>query len=151
MEQYTALTGRAPLPPLWTLGYQQCRHSYYPESRAREIVKTLRDKEMPADAIYFDIDYQQGYAPLTINREYFPAFEKMIADFRAQGFHAILITDLRIQNDVFVKNPDGSIYVGKVWPGDSVFPDFTLTRVRDWWEVCTRISSPWAPPASGTT
>ena len=148
VEQYTAMTGRSPLPPLWTLGYQQCRYSYYPESRAREIVKTLRGKKIPADVIYFDIDYQQGYAPFTINREYFPTFEKMIADFRAQGFHTILITDLHvkkdpnhgyapydsgIQNDVFVKNPDGSIYVGPVWPGDSVFPDFTLTRARTWW------------------
>jgi len=148
VEQYTAMTGRSPLPPLWTLGYQQSRYSYYPESRAREIVKTLRDKKIPADAIYFDIDYQQGNAPFTINREYFPTFEKMIADFRAQGMHTILITDLHIKkdpnhgyapydsgmkNDVFVKNPDGSVYVGTVWPGDSVFPDFTLTRVRDWW------------------
>src|SRR5712692_3052337 len=148
VEEYTAMTGRSPLPPLWSLGYQQCRYSYYPESRAREIVKTFRDKKIPADVIYFDIDYQKGYAPFTINREYFPTFEKMIADFRAQGFHAILITDLHIkkdpghgyvpydsgtQNDVFVKNPDGSVYVGAVWPGDSVFPDFTLTRTRDWW------------------
>ena len=148
VEQYTAMTGRAPLPPLWSLGYQQCRYSYYPESRAREIAKTLRDKKIPADVIYFDIDYQQGYAPFTINREYFPTFEKMISDFRAQGFHSILITDLHIKkdpshgyapydtgikNDVFVKNPDGSVFVGKVWPDDSVFPDFTLTRVRNWW------------------
>lgn len=148
VENYTALTGRSPLPPLWTLGYQQCRYSYYPESRAREIVSTLREKKIPADAIYFDIDYQQGNAPFTVNREYFPTFEKMIADFRTQGVHTILITDLHIRkdpghgyipydsgmkNDVFVKNPDGSVYVGTVWPGDSVFPDFTLTRARDWW------------------
>src|SRR6267143_398913 len=90
IEEYTAMTGRSPLPPLWTLGYQQSRYSYYPESRAREIVKTLREKKIPADAIYFDIDYQQGNAPFTVNREYFPTFEKM-------------------------------------------FPDFTLSRVRDWW------------------
>jgi alpha-glucosidase len=72
----------------------------------------------------------------------------MISDFRAQGMHTILITDLHIKkdpnhgyapydsgikNDVFVKNPDGSVYVGTVWPGASVFPDFTLSRVRDWW------------------
>jgi alpha-glucosidase len=148
VEQYTAMTGRSPLPPLWSLGYQQCRYSYYPESRAREIVKTLRDKKIPADAIYFDIDYQQGNAPFTINREYFPTFEKMISDFRAQGIHTILITDLHIKkdpnhgyapydsgikSDIFVKNPDGSVYVGTVWPGDSVFADFTLTRARDWW------------------
>jgi len=148
IEEYTAMTGRSPLPPLWTLGYQQSRYSYYPESRAREIVKTLREKKIPADAIYFDIDYQQGNAPFTINREYFPTFEKMISDFRAQGMHTILITDLHIKkdpnhgyapydsgikNDVFVKNPDGSVYVGVVWPGASVFPDFTLSRARDWW------------------
>ncbi len=148
IEQYTALTGRSPLPPLWTLGYQQCRYSYYPEARVREIAATLREKKIPADTIYLDIDYQDGNAPFTINRQYFPTFEKMIADLRDQGFHLILITDLHIKknpdhqyapydsgmkNDVFVKNPDGSVYVGVVWPGDSVFPDFTLTRVRDWW------------------
>ncbi|MGC1414826.1 MAG: glycoside hydrolase family 31 protein [Candidatus Acidiferrum sp.] len=148
VEEYTALVGRTPLPPLWSLGYQQSRYSYYPEAEARKIVQTLREKKIPADAIYLDIDYQQGYAPFTINREYFPTFEKMIADFRAQGLRTVLITDLHIKKDpnhgyipydsgmkqdVFVKNPDGSVYVGKVWPGDSVFPDFTLTRVRDWW------------------
>jgi alpha-glucosidase len=148
IAEYTALVGRTPLPPLWSLGYQQCRYSYYPEARAREIVGLFREKKIPADVIYFDIDYQQGYAPFTINREYFPHFEQMIADFREQGFHTILITDLHIKKDpghgyapydsgikqdVFVKNPDGSIFVGKVWPGDSVFPDFTLSRVRDWW------------------
>ena len=148
VEEYTSLTGHAPLPPLWSLGYQQCRYSYYPESRVREIVRTFREKKIPADVIYLDIDYQQGYAPFTTNREYFPTFEKMISDFRAQGFHTIVVTDLHIKkdpnhgygpydsgikNDVFVKNPDGSIFVGKVWPRDSVFPDFTLTRVRNWW------------------
>jgi alpha-glucosidase len=148
IEQYTAMTGRSPLPPLWSLGYQQSRYSYYPEARGREIVKTLREKKIPADAIYFDIDYQRGNAPFTVNRDYFPTFENMISDFRAQGMHTILITDLHIKkdpnhgyapydsgmkNDVFVKNPDGSVYVGIVWPGESVFPDFTLGRARDWW------------------
>lgn len=148
VEDFTAMVGRTPLPPLWSLGYQQCRYSYYPEARGREIVQLLRSKKIPADVIYFDIDYQQGYAPFTINREYFPHFEQMITDFRAQGMRTVLITDLHIKknpdhgyapydsgmkNDVFVKTADGSVFVGKVWPGDSVFPDFTLTRVRDWW------------------
>lgn len=148
VEGFADLVGHTPLPPLWSLGYQQSRYSYYPESRAREIVQRLRSDKIPADVIYFDIDYQQGNAPFTVNREYFPHFEQMIADFRAQGMRTILITDLHIKkdpehgyapydsgvkNDVFVKNPDGAVYVGQVWPGASVFPDFTLTRVRDWW------------------
>jgi alpha-glucosidase len=145
---YTALVGRAPLPPLWTLGYQQSRYSYYPETQARDIVRTMRSKKIPLDVIYFDIDYQQDYAPFTVNREYFPTFEKMIADFRSVGVRTILITDLHIKknpdhgyfpydsgikNDNFVKNADGTVFVGPVWPGDSVFPDFTLTRAREWW------------------
>src|SRR5205807_1038925 len=128
-----------------------------------EIVKTLRDKKIPADVIYLDIDYQQGYAPFTINREYFPTFEKMISDLRAQGFHTILITDLHIKkdpnhgyapydsgikSDAFVKNPDGSIYVGKVWPGDSVFPDFTLTRAAD--TGAPRYAATWTGDNSST-
>jgi alpha-glucosidase len=148
ISKYTAMVGRSPLPPLWSLGYQQSRYTYYPEARAREIVSTMRSKKIPLDAIYFDIDYQEGYAPFTVNRTYFPTFEKMIADFRGTGVRTILITDLHIkknpdhgylpydsgmQNDNFVKNADGSVFVGAVWPGESVFPDFTLTRVRDWW------------------
>jgi alpha-glucosidase len=148
VEQFTALVGRTPLPPLWSLGYQQSRYSYYPEARAREVVQTLREKKIPVDVIYFDIDYQDGNAPFTVNREYFPHFEKMVADFRAEGVRTVLITDLHIKkdpghgyapydsgikNDAFVKTHDGPLYVGKVWPGDSVFPDFTLSRVRDWW------------------
>jgi alpha-glucosidase len=148
VQEYTALVGRSPLPPLWSLGYQQSRYSYYPEARAREIATTLREKNIPADVLYFDIDYQQGNAPFTINREYFPHFEQMIADLRTRGFHTVLITDLHIKkdpghgyapydsgikNDAFIKKPDGSPFVGVVWPGESVFPDFTLTRARDWW------------------
>jgi alpha-glucosidase len=148
ISRYTELTGRPPLPPLWTLGFQQCRYSYYPESQVREIANHLRADHIPADTIYLDIDYQEKYRPFTINREYFPHFEQMIADLRRQHFHVITITDLHIADapgigykpydsgvagDHFVKNPDGSTFVGIVWPGKSVFPDFTRKVTRDWW------------------
>ncbi len=146
LESYTALVGRAPLPPLWILGYQQSRWSYYPESRVRDIARKLRADKIPADVIYLDIDYQKDNAPFTIDRERFPTFEQMVRDLGQDGFKVIAITDLHIKKqpgykpydqgvaqDNFVKNPDGSVYVGKVWPGDSVFPDFTLERVRQWW------------------
>jgi alpha-glucosidase len=148
VQTYVDLTGHTELPPYWTLGFQQSRYSYYPEARVLEVAKTFREKRIPADAIYLDIDYQQGYAPFTVNREYFPTFEQMVKDLSAEGFHTVLITDLHIRHDpdhgykpydtgtkedVFVKKADGSLYVGEVWPGPSVFPDFTLTRVRSWW------------------
>jgi alpha-glucosidase len=143
---FADLTGKTPLPPLWALGYQQSRYSYYPESRVREVAQTFRARKIPADVIYLDIDYEDHYRPFTVNREYFPNFEAMIHDLRRQGFSTILITDLHIAKvpgyrpydeglagDHFVKNPDGSLFVGKVWPGDSVFPEFTLSRTRAWW------------------
>lgn len=146
LESYTAMVGRAPLPPLWSLGFQQSRYSYYPESRVREIAKTFRDHKIPADVLYLDIDYQEGNAPFTIDRAKFPTFEKMIKDLGQDGFKIITITDLHLKKqpgykpydegiagDDFVKNPDGSVFVGTVWPGESVFPDFTLERVRRWW------------------
>jgi alpha-glucosidase len=146
LMSFAELTGKPPLPPLWALGYQQSRYSYYPESKVRELAQTFRAKKIPADVIYLDIDYQEAYRPFTVNREYFPNIEGMIHDLRDQGFSTILITDLHIAKvggyrpyeegiagDHFVKNPDGSVFVGKVWPGDSVFPEFTLSRTRAWW------------------
>ena len=146
VSDYTALTGRMPLPPLFALGYQQCRYSYYPEARVREIADGFRKRKIPADVIYLDIDYQEKNRPFTIDRERFPHFEGMVTDLRKQGFKLVLITDLHIAavpgykpydegmaHDYFVKNPDGSVFVGPVWPGPSVFPDFTRAAVRDWW------------------
>ena len=146
LEAYTALAGRTPLPPLWTLGYQQCRYSYFPEARVREVARLFREKRIPADVLYLDIDYLDGFRPFIVNREYFPHFEEMIADLHGQGFKFISIIDPHLKKqegyfpydqgvagDHFIKNPDGSLYVGVVWPGESVFPEFTLERTRQWW------------------
>jgi alpha-glucosidase len=146
IEQFTELVGRTPLPPLFALGYQQCRYSYYPESQVRRIATEFRKRKIPADVIYLDIDYQKNNRPFTVDTERFPNFQGMIRDLRAEGFKVVAITDLHIadlpgyrpydegmKSDYFVKNPDGSVYVGKVWPGDSVFPDFTREQVRRWW------------------
>lgn len=145
LRRYTALTGRTPLPPKWALGFQQSRYTYLPESRVREVARTLRDRRIPADAIWLDIGFQDANKPFTVDRKAFPAFEGMLRDLRADGLRTVLITDLHIARqpgyapydsgksaDVFVKR-NGADYVGKVWPGESVFPDFSLARVREWW------------------
>ena len=146
VSDFTALTGRTPLPPLFSLGYQQCRYSYYPEARVREVASEFRKRKIPADVLYLDIDYQEKNRPFTVDPERFPHFQQMVKDLGTEGFKLVLITDLHIAklpgykpydeglaHDYFVKNPDGSVYVGPVWPGDSVFPDFTRAAVRAWW------------------
>ena len=151
IEDFTGLVGRTPLPPLWALGYQQCRYSYFPEARVREVARTFREKQIPADVLYLDIDYQDGNRPFTVDRKLFPNFEGMIRDLDEQGFRVIAITDLHLKKeqgyapydqghagDHFVRNPDVSEYVGVVWPGESVFPEFTLARSRQWWGTLYR-------------
>lgn len=146
VSQYTALTGHTPLPPRFALGYQQSRYSYYPESRVYEIAKELREHRIPTDVIYLDIDYLDGYKPFAVNRNYFPHFEQMVQDLAKQNLKLVVISDLHLAaqkgykpydeglaKDLFVKNPDGSVYIGPVWPGPSAFPDFTLARARDWY------------------
>jgi alpha-glucosidase len=148
VESYAWLTGKPPLPPLWAFGFQQSRYSYYPQSRVLEIADRLRADHIPADAIYLDIDFQEKNRPFTIDHERFPDFSGMIAKLKAENFHVVAITDLHIAKlpdhnyapyesgiagGHFVKNPDGSVYSGSVWPGPSVFPDFTRRQTRDWW------------------
>jgi alpha-glucosidase len=153
IKRYTEMTGRMPLPPRWALGYHQCRYSYYPESRVRLIANTFRERQIPADAIWLDIHYLDGYNPFTWDPERFPDPKKLTADLRAQGFRMVTIIDPHpkkqpgwpvydsgVAGDHFVKKPDGSIYEGPVWPsnapknpGPSVFPDFSKPAARDWW------------------
>jgi alpha-glucosidase len=148
VETWAWLTGLTPLPPLWSLGYQQSRYSYYPESEVRRIAARLRSERIPSDVIWLDIDYQLKNRPFTVDPERFPHFDQMIKDLRAEHLRTVVITDLHIADlpnagykpydegaagDHFVKNPDGSTYVGDVWPGKAVFPDFTQKAARDWW------------------
>lgn len=153
LESYAWLTGPPPLPPLWALGYQQSRYSYETEAQLRGVAEKLRSDRIPADALYLDIDYQKSNRPFTVDPERFPNFVPMLADLKKDNFHVVGITDLHIADlpdagyapydtgaagGHFVRNPDGSIYVGKVWPGPSVFPDFTQESTRQWWGTLYR-------------
>jgi alpha-glucosidase len=147
LGEYAWLTGPTPLPPLWTLGFQQSRYSYFPETQVREIAERLRADRIPSDAIYLDIDYQYKNRPFTVDNANYPDFPGLIHDLSAEHLHTVLITDLHIADlpnagympydtgeagDHFVKQ-NGKDYVGPVWPGPSVFPDFTRAATRAWW------------------
>jgi alpha-glucosidase len=142
------LTGPTPLPPLWALGFQQSRYTYFPESQLTEIADRLRKDNIPCDVLWLDIDFQHDNWPFTVDQQAFPDFARMVKNLDREHFKLVVITDLHIAmqpnigyapydsgvaGDHFVKNPDGSTYVGKVWPGPAVFPDFTQSQTRQWW------------------
>ena len=146
VENYTHLTGKPELPPLWTLGFQQCKWSYYPESTVKGIAQKFRDLKIPCDGIYLDIDYMDGFRCFTWNREYFPDPKRMVKELLDDGFKTIVIIDPGIkidpdywvynealENDYFCKRADGPYMIGKVWPGECAFPDYTNPEVREWW------------------
>lgn len=145
LEDYADLTGKTPLPPMWALGNQQSRWSYYPEKRVREIAEGFRSRKIPLDVIYLDIDYMDGYRVFTWDKSRFPDPKKLVTDLKSDGIQTVLIIDPGIKVDpnysvyaegkrlgMFVKNPDGTELNRNVWPGPSAFPDFTDPKARAW-------------------
>ncbi|MFP4644058.1 MAG: TIM-barrel domain-containing protein [Spirochaetales bacterium] len=146
VAQYTALTGRMPLPPKWALGFHQSRYSYFTAERVEEIAETFRARDIPIDAIYLDIDYMDGYRVFTWNRDSFPDPAALTARLRERGIRVVTIVDPGVMadpdyrvyrdglaRDVFARRTSGEIYHGEVWPGTAVFPDFTNPEARRFW------------------
>jgi alpha-glucosidase len=148
VRRYTDLTGKAPFAPIWALGYQQSRWSYMSDAEVRAIAARYRALDFPLDLIWLDIDYQDRNRPFTVNRAAFPDMRKLNADMNGLGIRLVAITDLHIAaapgedyapydsgmaGRHFVRGADGKTFVAPVWPGPSVFPDFTRAATRAWW------------------
>lgn len=146
LAAYTWLTGRMLPPPLWALGYHQCRWHRYTQATLEQLALRLREEAFPCDALWLDIEYMDGYRVFTWNEEDFPDVPAMLEHLRAQGFRAITIVDpgvkyepgywvfdQAVERDVLCKTESGDLYIGQVWPGKTAFPDFALTEGRAWW------------------
>jgi alpha-glucosidase len=146
LKRYHSLTGTHQMPAKWTLGFHQCRWSYYPEKKVKDIARNFRERNIPCDAIYLDIDYMDGYRCFTWNRKHFPDPARMIKELASDGFKTVVIIDpgIRVdenysvfregkQNNYFCRRCDDYFMEGHVWPGRCQFPDFTNPKVRVWW------------------
>ncbi len=147
IRRYAALVGGQAMPPLWALGYQQCRWSYDSAKRIRGIAKRLRKHRIPCDTLYLDIDYMDGFRCFTWDPDRFPSPSKLTRDLADEGFKTVVIIDPGLKKEPgyfaydsglyghhFCLDGDtGKPYVGKVWPGESVYPDYTRPSTRKWW------------------
>jgi len=163
LQNYTELTGRIYLPPKWALGHQASRWSYYPDSMVEQIADTYRSHDLPLDVMTLDIDYMQKYRVFTWDRKRFPDPSALTRRLKAKGLHTVTIVDpgvkyqpgplttpgsqpelqdqsqsyyvynQGIENGFFVKRKNGQPMVTRVWPGDSVFVDYTQEAARKWW------------------
>jgi alpha-glucosidase len=166
LSRYTDLTGHMPLPPMWALGNQQSRWSYYPDKMVEEVVREYRERDLPLDVIHLDIDYMQSYRVFTFDLKRFPDPKGLSEKLDRQGVKLISIVDPGVkyqppaknapsinsakpelepqdqryyvfdeglQKNYFQHRKNGELFIPKVWPGDSVFVDYTLPEARRWW------------------
>ncbi len=146
LDAFTWLTGRMSAPPLWALGYHQCRWFPYTEGDVLRLAHRHREKKVPCDVLWLDIDYMDGYRVFTWDKKRFPDPAEMLARLRDDGFRLVTIIDPGVKfepgypvfdeamrRNVLCKTEAGSIYVGQVWPGKTAFPDFVTEEGRKWW------------------
>jgi alpha-glucosidase len=166
LNRYADLTGHMPLPPLWALGNQQSRWSYYPDTMVEEVVSEYRKRDLPLDVLHLDIDYMQGYRVFTWDRQRFRDPKALSEKLGRQGVKLITIVDpgvkyqpvaksagqitsitpelepqdqryyvfeQGVQQNYFQRRTNGDLFIPRVWPGESVFVDYTLPAAREWW------------------
>jgi alpha-glucosidase len=146
LKSLADLIGRIEMPPLWSLGFQQSRWSYYPDARVKEIADTFRLKKLPCDVIWMDIDYMDQFKVFTFDPVKFPDPEGLNSYLHQKGFKAVWMIDPGVKAEegypvydsgtekgVWVKDENNNNYIGEVWPGECVFPDYTMPETREWW------------------
>ncbi|MGD0378565.1 MAG: TIM-barrel domain-containing protein [Acidimicrobiales bacterium] len=146
LDRYTELTGRPALPPRWALGYHQSRWGYKCEADVRAITDGFADLGIPLSAVHLDIDYMRGFRVFTVDVDRFPDLRRLTGDAAVTGARVVTIVDAGVKVDPdydvfcegrdhhhFCTDPHGHLAEGVVWPGRSVFPDFTDPGTRAWW------------------
>ena len=141
LSEYTALTGRSPVPPLWSFGFWMSRITYNSEDQVRQVAEQLRAHKVPSDVIHldtgwFETDWRSDYR-FSTSRFRDPA--RMITDLKQQGFHISLwqYTYMSSKNDLWKEMVEKGYYVkndsGRLPPEDATI-DFTNPEAVKWYQ-----------------
>ncbi|MGO4773139.1 TIM-barrel domain-containing protein [Flavobacterium sp. W22_SRS_FK3] len=140
------LTGKIELPALWTLGFQQSRFTYTPDSKVKSIADEFRNRKIPCDVLWMDIDYMDQYKVFTFNQSTFGNPKGLNDYLHTKNFKAVYMIDPGVKKETgyfvydqgklgnhWVQKSDGTEFNGQVWPVDVAFPDYTRPETRTWW------------------
>ncbi|GGY09044.1 TIM-barrel domain-containing protein [Streptomyces anandii] len=143
---WASLTGAAALPPAWALGHHHARRGFGDEQEVRRVVAGYHEHGLPLDAVHLDIDHYDAHQVFTVDEDRFPKLPVLAEELRRDGIRLVSIVDPAVAlapgnavydqgtaQDAFVRDASGEVVRGVTWPGESVFPDFTHARVRQWW------------------
>jgi len=145
-RQYTSLTGTPYLPPLFSIGYHQCRWNYKDEADVRDVDAGFDNHDLSYDVIWLDIEHTDGKKYFTWDPLSFPTPKEMINNIASKGRKMVTIIDPHIKRTgdyhihkhaeeagYYVKKHSGEDYEGHCWPGSVSYLDFLLPHVREWW------------------
>lgn len=154
IKAYTSVTGRSPLPPLWSLGFHQSRCSYYNENQVMEIADAFRQKGIPLDCIVLDADYLVDYKPFVIDKARFPDMKWMSDILLGKGIRLTASVNPGISTDkdyppgesaikenIVLKYLDGTPYVAPIAPNVNWYVDYTSSHGREWWKRQMKVMS----------
>ncbi|MFG0328714.1 MAG: glycoside hydrolase family 31 protein [Phycisphaerales bacterium] len=140
------LTGDPAMPPLWALGHHQCRWGYDEVRMYQHIVKQYIEHEIPLSSLWLDIDYMDRYRVFTWHPERVPDPKALAKWMHECGVRLTTIIDPGVaavegdetyedgrEKDLFCLAASGREFIGMVWPGKTVFPDYTRSDAREWW------------------
>ncbi|GHD97105.1 glycoside hydrolase family 31 protein [Streptomyces naganishii] len=143
---WASLTGAPALPPAWALGHHHARWGFGDEQEVRRIVAGYHEHGLPLDAVHLGIDHYDAHQVFTVDQDRFPKLPVLAEELRRDGIRLVSIVgpavaaapgnpvyDQGAAQDAFVRDASGAVARGVTWPGESVFPDFTHARVRQWW------------------
>jgi alpha-D-xyloside xylohydrolase len=141
LNEYTNLTGKAAMPPLWSFGLWMSRITYFSEDQVRTVAAKLRQNRIPADVIHldtgwFETDWRCDYKFSTTR---FKDPQKMIADLKRDGFHISLwqlpyfvpknsLFPEIVSNGLAVKDAKGNL------PYEDAILDFTNPATVRWYQ-----------------
>ncbi|POI33828.1 hypothetical protein CIB84_002420 [Bambusicola thoracicus] len=145
-KQFAQLTGTQALPPLFSLGYHQCRWNYEDEQDVKAVDAGFDEHDIPYDVIWLDIEHTDGKRYFTWDKKKFQNPKKMQELLRKKKRKLVVIVDPHIKADpmytlysqgkekgYFVKDRNGKDFEGICWPGSSYYLDFTNPEVRKWY------------------
>ncbi|KAI8142898.1 alpha glucosidase [Fennellomyces sp. T-0311] len=148
VHSYTDLIGKPIMIAHWMLGWHQCRWGYRNIEHVESVIKGYKDHNIPLEVGWVDIDYMDTFQDFTFDPVNFPE-ERMIQlgkDLHANGQRFVVMVNAGKhyksgypayedghELDIFMKNPDGEEYVGQVWPGYTVYPDWFHPDISKYW------------------
>ncbi|KAF1968176.1 hypothetical protein BU23DRAFT_592236 [Bimuria novae-zelandiae CBS 107.79] len=145
--QYSDIVGKPAMQPYWGFGFHQCRYGYRDVYAVAEVVANYSQAGIPLEIMWTDIDYMELRRVFTLDPERFPLelVRELVTYLHEHQQHYVVMVDPAtwwgdyeaynegIDRDIWSKLPNGSIYVGAVWPGPTVFPDWFHPSTQGYW------------------